>query len=413
MINTSPPSIINTAHAPTTLTELDSVRQNFKVAYDRAKAEPDLLTENVVFIKPVNNGDYTVKLTVLFTPQTMPLPNGSPKSAKAEVVLSPTFTLYDWPKGQMAGDSTELDAVTVEDAYDAALGKLEGYSNSTKGKRAAQQADATPQPPTQPPTAAAQGELFAFGGDIPQGTTPEPLSVRAKQQLSMMAHLEYLCRTTRGNWFRFNKADAQRIPHLFNLPRGSTIKGAGPHCTMEAHGYRLERRVYVGKASRSYSYEYRLTQVADNPQPTKEAVLVASSPVPPPTKVSPPYIRRIGPRKGKTIVLLDAVPATAQPQQTPPDFKTLLETAEQAVQNLRSAYDQMEATFAKRLSDEIAKAQKAQDDYHKEQMVEAESNYNTLTDKLHQQIDKLTAKLTDAETKLQKKQKQLRALLDE
>lgn len=389
--------------------ELEQVRHHYKVAYERAKENTDLMTESVIFVKPVNNGEYTVKLTVLFAPQTMPLPANSPKRAMPEVILAPTFTLHDWPLHKMAGDATELDVLTVEEAYDAAMSKLESYSTGGKYKRFVAAASQQTQPANDAPDI-----LTTFGGDDTTGDNdPDaplpPKSQKTIRHLRMMDHLQYLCEQSKGNWIKLDRSDAARIPHLFGLPRGGTTKGAGPDTTVEAHGYRLERKAHVGSGSRSYSYEYRLTQISDTPVPTPEATVVSVTPVPAPQYLSKPQPPRSGRKPVTTTVMEDAQPAATaataatQQQQQPTQPITSLDAALDAV---KQAVKQMEDSFDARLRAEIVKVQQATDSFYKEQQAEADEAHNRIVAKLNSQIDALNAKLD-------KQRKQLTALLDD
>ena len=409
-------------HQPhSALSELDRVRQAYKLAYERAanRTDADLVTESVLFVKPIHNGEYTVKLTVLFNQQTMPLPANSNKSAKPEVILAPTFTLHDWPKHKMAGEATELDAVTLEDAYDAAMAKLESYSTGGKAKRfiANHQQEL-------PDILTTFGGDDTTGDDDPDAPLP-PKTQKTIRHLRMMDHLHNLY-TTHGQgqtWFEMDRSDAQRIPHLFGLPRGGVAKGAGPDCTVEAHGYRLERRAYVGKGSRSYKYEYRLTQIANAPAPTADATLVSLTPVPPPQYHSPllPWDQRATPKgkaTGAASIMDDAVVADAPtPPTQQPSVMTLLDTVDAAVKTLRDAFATLEATTADKITKAVKEAvtvtQQAADDYYKQQQAEAEDNYNSLTAKMQSQIDSMNSQMDKLNAKLTKQQKQIRALLDE
>lgn len=354
--------------------ELDNVRQAYIKAYTQATQGTVLMAEHIIFLKAIFQGDFTVKLTVMFTPHT----TGGLTS------YIPSFTLYNWPKGKMSGDSTELGTVSVDEAYNAAIDKLENYSTGSKAKRAAA---------AQAVQAAnienAQPDLTIFGGDDTTGDNdPDaplpPKTQRTIMNLRMMDHLRYLCDQHKGNWFELNRSDSRRIPHLFGLPLGSVTLGAGPDCISKAHGYRLERKAQKGNAPRSYGYWYRLTQIDERPLPSE------------------PEVTLVQPNTPNT-------PNTAPAVQVQvPSFLEALTAVEQTVQALRQAYNQIEAETSDRIRQAVKDALVVAEDHHKEQLAEAEANYNMLTTKLNNQIDTLTKQLEQAEAK----QARLRSLLD-
>lgn len=218
-------------------------------------SDPALNSEHTLLTSVVGNGDYTIKLVVLFNYDTIDGPKGP------QAIVVPTFMLHEWVKGRIVATTTTCKDPNLYLAYDTMQEKMQAYRASLSGQQALVRQ--TPIP-----------TLVHFGGDDPAGyndpTAPlPPKSQRALRRLHLIEHLDQLVQMHNGAFFEFDKSQAQSIPALFGLPRGTKAQGPGPDVTADAEGFQIVRRAKLPARGRngqdpspaSFSYQYSITRV--------------------------------------------------------------------------------------------------------------------------------------------------------